>query len=76
MTLHPPRSLMTLALICSFAACSQSGPDAWSIISNPSGDGLTAGVIKSGESSTMSLVQAPGGSEVFVLHDEQAGLIR
>jgi len=67
-----PLAILPLAIL---AGCGD-GVDSWFIISNPGGSGLTAGVVKKGNNSTMSLVRAPGGSETFLLHDKLGGETR
>ena len=50
--------------------------DGWFIVSQPSKGGLTVGVIKDSNNSTMNLVQSPGGSQAFKLQDSVDGELR
>jgi len=80
MTFHRYKSPMALLLCATLplailAGCGDSA-DGWFIISKPGGSGLTAGVVKKGNNSTLSLVRAPGGSETFLLHDKLGDVTR
>ena len=65
----------SLLSLTALAACGDS-IDSWFIVSEPSKGGLTIGVIKDGENTTMNLVQSPGGSQAFLVREHLEGETR